>query len=403
MPTVPQLNVEMMAAIAIRYELHSLEEFVRDQCSPLQMAEPGTPGRIKRWEQFVDGEIRKIRRNMTSQVISISKAAPITLYIQHHQAGIIQLSCLLTQYEKDGTISRHKAGHEFYHNIQYRLWELLDFLKHYFENHFDWHQPLPDFVQFGFIKETFKGYLELLPVSEDDEFKRVIEIISETWRAIKDGTYKVLTFYQEHYFAVMVKAMEEDLGKDSKATDLLQLLMQLNYNDTRFMDYWRLEFIRLLDEAGDGEGQLRFLAERIKQLKQMPLQKAGPFNPANPNLVSYCRHWMEEELQFLQAQGSRAGMPGHADSSFIAPLKIRTRLTVDQLGMLLQLLHRVRIINHKNQTAFLSFFADHFITENKAAISAKSLRNSYYNLDPKSSEAIKELLYQMLKELRELE
>ncbi len=391
-----------MAAVIIRYELQALEEFVKLQCSPGAEQEPMAVGKLKRLEQFADAEVKKIRTNMTVQVLSIAKQRHIELYIQHHQAAIIHLSEIIVQAVRSLVSGNAKLWHSFYDRLQQQLQELLNFLKHYFEDYFDWFQLLPTYRRIGYTAQNFKRYIEELNIIKRERDISLLGILREHWVPIAEEIDNQLTFHREQYFDILFDHLATILKGEASEHEILVLLLQLNFNDGRFMDYCRMEMIAGLNGYEDASDKLNFLAERLKQLKQMPVQKTAPFNPSNPSIVAYCRNWMEEEYQFLQEQSKPKQALLNEDAQTDLE-KLQTKFSVAQLGIMLQLIHKTGTVKLKNKTAFINFFARNLVTQNKEIISEKNLRNSFYNLDFKAKEGVKETLYEMLKILREFE
>lgn len=393
-----------MAAISIRYELMGLEEFIKVQCVSAEAEEGLTGAKIKRLEQFVISESRKIRANMTGQVLSLAKPRHIELYIQHHQAGLIHLSDTLWGYTRTSNISRLKSWQQFLTNVQQELASLLEFLKHYFDAYFDSYQPMPKYCIEQNVKPVIGAYLKILESYPLKDYRLLLASLKEYIASLVSEEQHQLSFHIVAYFETFFKVAFEEKKAIYLEEELIELLLQFNYNDSRFMDYCRYRMISELGGLENDEEQLSFLAERIKQLKQIPVRKVAAFTPSNPDIIAYCRQWMEEEYQFIQNR-MRMQQVGNDDGAHLIKqgVKMETILPVSQLGILLQLIHNSGAIRLKNKTAFIEFFAQHLVTKDKEKISGKNLRNSYYNIDSKSVPFIKDLLYAMLKQLREFE
>jgi len=402
MQEIPQQKIDTMAAIAIRYELQVLEEFVKHRCHPRQ--EPMPAARPKRWEQFADAELNRIRGSITTQVLSIAKPRHAELYIQHHQAGILQLSEDVTRMAQEmAAAGRPRAWQQFCIRLQEQLQELLDFLKHYFESYFDWQQVIPAYQRTEKLPAKYRAYLKVLESYSSAECMPVIAMIRAHWEPVSRAADHQLTFHRDQYFDTLFGALVRQCSSGRTITDLVELLLQLNYNDGVFLDHCRIKIIAGLAARETTGCKLQFLAERIKELKQLPLPKASPFNPANPGVAGYCRQWMEEEYQFLQNSHRLWTSEGQQDNHQDAIFKLQTKLPVSQLGIFLHLMQNMGVMKLKNKTAFINFFARHLVTPGSEAISEKNLRNSYYNMDFKAKEGIKDLLYEMLKLLRQTE
>lgn len=83
-------------------------------------------------------------------------------------------------------------------------------------------------------------------------------------------------------------------------------------------------------------------------------------------------------------------------------VKINTSLSVAHLACLLRLLHEEKIFSHSNQTELLEFFASHFSTARQEQISSTSLRSKYYNIERSTSEAVKDVLFQLLNRIKKI-
>ena len=73
-----------------------------------------------------------------------------------------------------------------------------------------------------------------------------------------------------------------------------------------------------------------------------------------------------------------------------------TSLSVAQLAFLIKLLVDTGIINNKNQTELLKTISKTICTHRNEAISADSLRNKYYNVDKNTTDAVKNMLIDMV-------
>lgn len=401
---IAHVNFEHMTAISIRYELMALEEFIKVQFVSAETEDGLTAAKIKRWEQFVVSESKKVRANMTGQVLSLAKPRHIELYIQHHQAGLIHLSDTLWLYARKRDVSRLKNRAQFLTNVQQELSGLLDFLKHYFDTYFDCYQHIPRYCIEQNVKSIFGTYLKILEGQPLKDYGILLASLKEYIASIVSGEQYQLSFHIEAYFEAFFKVAFQEKKGIYLEEELIELLLQFNYNDSRFMDYCRHRMISELGGLENDEEQLSFLAERIKQLKQIPVRKVAAFTPSNPDIIAYCQQWMEEEYQFIQNR-MRMQQVGNDDRAHLIKqgVKMETILPVSQLGILLQLIHNSGAIRLKNKTAFIDFFAQHMVTKDKEKISGKNLRNSYYNIDSRSVPFIKDLLYAMLKQLREFE
>jgi hypothetical protein len=400
---IAHVNLEHMAAISIRYELMALEDFINGQCFPVNTEEGIAAGKIRRWEQFVDSECKKIRANMTGQVLSIAKPRHIELYIQHHQAGIIDLSDSLWKNDKKEEGTKDEGWFHFYKGLQQQLSALLEFLKHYFDSYFDHYQNVPRYYLEERVQQIFGSYLMTL-AKPMEKHKVIFAPIKEYWQSIAEGRTYQISFHKEQYFETFFKVISKKLSHNCGEEELLELLLQFKYNDSRFMDYCRYGLIAALAEIESEEDQITFLAERIKQLKQIPVRKINAYTPSNPDIIGFCQQWMEEEYHFIQNRISLRQNIEKSERQLPARNpKLETQLPVAQFGILLHLIHYSGAIRLKNKTAFINFFAQNLVTRDNERISGKNLRNSYYNIDSKSVAPIKDLLYTMLKQLKEFE
>jgi len=79
--------------------------------------------------------------------------------------------------------------------------------------------------------------------------------------------------------------------------------------------------------------------------------------------------------------------------------KIETDLSVSQLAYLFRLMYEVGMLKVYNQTDLLKFISINFKTNNTQAISTRSLRSKYYNIDSATRDSVKKLLENLLAKL----
>jgi hypothetical protein len=77
-------------------------------------------------------------------------------------------------------------------------------------------------------------------------------------------------------------------------------------------------------------------------------------------------------------------------------IRIRTKLTVQQLAYLFRVLNKMGLVESSSQTNILKFISETFETDNVADISVKSLRSKYYSLEKKARAATREQLMQIV-------
>jgi hypothetical protein len=98
---------------------------------------------------------------------------------------------------------------------------------------------------------------------------------------------------------------------------------------------------------------------------------------------------LEEYRNQLSQQNS---LPAKGD-------KLKTSLSVSQLVYAFRVFSEMGLINVKNQMDLFKFIADNFQTPNTEKISLQSLRSKYYNIDPSTKEALREIAQKVLNKI----
>jgi hypothetical protein len=395
---------DFMSAVAIKYELLSLEEFVREEL-PKELTELSiTAVKVEEWQAFVNSECKRIRKAITSQVLSIAKSRHVELYIQHHQAAIIYLSDVISgiKPEKGKSLYREFKGLLYY--INRRLLKLLSFLEHYFEGFFDHSQAIPLAMRYEVAKEFRKIMEQFNDSGLFIQSDRLFSIVLEPLESIAANRFRGITFHELSYYRKLSEEILLLTNDDQFNCRLAELLCQMNYNSESFRNYLVWHLTQQLQDHEEKEEQLKFIAERLKALKQLSPLSDQLLHPNKTGITDYFINWLTEELQYIRSSDTWQEKD-HNNEATTDPQTLHgtTLLTVNQLGIFLHLLQRSKILHHKNQTSLIQLFAQHFKTKDREPISAKSLRNSYYDYDPKTVTEVRDLLYELIKHLKNME
>ena len=144
----------------------------------------------------------------------------------------------------------------------------------------------------------------------------------------------------------------------------------------------------------------QWLLKEQKKIKQIIPHSNRMYKSGIPGAKELITTWIQEELLYID--GIHAANP---EQLIYQPVidkqeqKLTTTLNVPQLALFAALLVEEGIIQEKNKTNVFSAFSNVFKTKHQSSIAVTSLRNNYYDKDPKNITILKTKLIQMINRL----
>lgn len=270
----------------------------------------------------------------------------------------------------------------------------LSFLQQNFPDYFDGTRPLPAFSRKKFAHEVEEGLTRLkgkLDLGGQDTHGLVADLVSYVHqRFATDG--QPVNFADVLQTRALLVALESRVP-DSNSESTLQLLYEMNFNETWFVEK---ECERLGQQAAfyDAPKQrIAVLKLEQKQLNQQKVSSRPAFNAALPTLKVQLNAWIDEEVKFLE--GGYAANVAVADGQVTD--KIHTSLSVAKLAVIVRLLVLDKIIINRAAAPMLRVVAKMFTTLQRDDISFISLETKYHAPDKATVTAVRDMLFKWIR------
>lgn len=217
---------------------------------------------------------------------------------------------------------------------------------------------------------------------------------------LKDQAAAPVTYHKLFYLKALVERLSALLPVDISVTginrQILEVLQELNFNCKKAYDYC-IDAIRGEVEALPPGEQLERLIWLQKQVNQVQTRPGVAYAPSQTGLQQQLHHWVSEEIYCRkETAGSLSNNVSTDDVLRWKGFKITTRFSVAQLGYAIKLLVDTGILISSNRKELLEFFSVFFGAANQENISARSLRNNFYNGDAAAVNAVRETLILLL-------
>lgn len=181
--------------------------------------------------------------------------------------------------------------------------------------------------------------------------------------------------------------------------ELCKQLIEWNINSPETIDFL-IEFIiekYQLEETKDD--QLQMLRYFQKCFKQHVVNKNG-YLISKPSLRETMINWVKQEVSYIEnschiSEKCRVNTGGETSNE-----KVRTALSVSQLGCFIRLCVESGIFPKENIKQLLTLFSNHYSTLNRVNLSYNNLKNQYYYPEVNAVEEIKNIVFKQLKLLQ---
>jgi hypothetical protein len=192
----------------------------------------------------------------------------------------------------------------------------------------------------------------------------------------------------------------EKEGMEWNLRKMKYLLLYHNFNHLDFIAWLTNNFRNEMNKFSNPWELKQWLLKEQKKIKQIIPHSNRMYKSGIPGAKELITTWIQEELLYID--GIHAANP---EQLIYQPVidkqeqKLTTTLNVPQLALFAALLVEEGIIQEKNKTNVFSAFSNVFKTKHQSSIAVTSLRNNYYDKDPKNITILKTKLNQMINRL----
>lgn len=286
------------------------------------------------------------------------------------------------------------------------LQSFLHYLKQEFPDHFDASHCISWYEQDGF-QCSITIRLKLLrkkwrsSCAADESLQKLAFSAFE----IVPG-HGIVKRYNGHFLSFLtclLSGMETLVftGSSEKDTALLiHCLIAANFNDPAFIRYDREQILKMAIVMEDKATQLDFLWTQQKLLHQIvPDRNSGYYQRAE-SVSDQLDCFLEEEIGYLKR--TIPALP-QAITETRKPAMLHFTIPVESIAILLRMMVETGIIKTSNLTQMFNTVLPALRSKNKEDITLKSFHSKYYTTDLRHINAVKDLLYEMIRGLRGLQ
>lgn len=354
-------------------------------------------------------ETEKIHSNIRTQLYSSEFSQTVRYWISEMQLSLLNDAMDLLNTQREGVpklthfLTENYATREFEALTLYFLNLTILNIKRKYGHHFsdEVNEYMRNYhISTGELQSRIQTLKVQIATLADEELKH---IINSQIQLIETGNGVYTSLHEYTYAKFLVYELTTTLQSSNSNTleseIISEKLLLLNFNHTSFIA-WRVKKLR--DEMKNLNNHLELrqwlLREHKKIKQQIPLTKIA-FRPNFPSASELLSKWINEEIAYMD--GIHASNPEETISfpQNNGNQKLTTSLNVPQLALFAALMVEEGIIQDKNKTQVFSTFSNAFRTMNQPSIAVASLRNNYYDKDPKNVEALKTKLIQMINRL----
>lgn len=399
----------------MKYELEILDTLILYDIEPSEFADkPFDSKKFGYWKSIADTENKRIKRAFMKEVFSLKKEKYIETYIQQHQQELIRLTDHLLKYfppQEARSIYENISDDEtllnLYRIIYHYLEGLLAYIEKHFSRYFNLKAKIPDsykIIAIRDMEEEVELVSERLKAKEADEGLLAL-VVLPLKEFIQDKSCRNISFRRLIYLKELLKELSElsvgELIKEDLNKQIFCTLVYLNFNSYRLFVYCT-EFMK--NEYQKHEtmcGQLESLALFYKNISQAQVKPSFSYKPKFKPLKDCLIEWLDEEICFLEKR-RQLSLNISVRQSEAAPkdFKLITNLSVSQLAYLLKVFVDSGVILNKNQRDIIKFVSGGISTKKTESVSPDSLRSKFYNVEDSTKGAVKDLLINMLNQVR---
>jgi hypothetical protein len=214
------------------------------------------------------------------------------------------------------------------------------------------------------------------------------------------------TFHDKHFLYAWLENLESNWQLLDESIvcyeHFCKQLIAFNLNSVEGIQFFIEFFTEKYQIENSKNEQLTCLKHFYKCINQVTIVITTGLNPQKPSLQKTLKNWLEQEISFIEntCHINERSMTA-LNSELINTNKITTRLSVAQLGCFIRICVDSGILPEQNKKQLITFFTNHFSTNNQENISYSSLKNKFYDPENSSIAEVKSIVLKQLKLLQE--
>ena len=239
----------------------------------------------------------------------------------------------------------------------------------------------------------------------DPKHQRILDLCIVI-KKVYDDKAPDFSFYQIGYWEeflsrfVIVKINNCRKSEKKLLWSLFKFLIEQNVNCEDIYCFIIEEICGDINIIEESSGKIKYLNKIKKKLAQNLVINQQGYNLGIPSLKDMLLNWIKKEINFYKYNYAINKSQTVAEGTKLQPEcvnKIKTNLSVGQIGCILRSLVDNKVIDKDCSADFIKLFANNFTSVCSSNISKNSLTNKYYKPDQKSERSTKELFLKLYK------
>ncbi len=275
--------------------------------------------------------------------------------------------------------------------------KVLDFVTTTFYHLMDLSQQIPyhskllnenHFVDLS--KEILK---QLKKIELDDRFRAIIE--SEINKVLSFDISNRINYNSFEAYKEFLKAFNSFLKKINYTSinqeEIIYFLISINLKKKSFLTFITDDIKSSLYKVDSKEEQSNLLSIKQKHFEQALLSAEFYYQVDEHHLAHKLLKWIDVELSFLD-QTHAFKLNSKYSNSF---QKLSSALNIKEIAVLCRLFKEADSLNNETMTNISNWLSSTITNKNNIKYSNISFRNKMYNMDKKSFEKVKALIFKM--------
>lgn len=385
------------------YILQWLDTMVSVTLKPVKSKIPRLfPEDLEKLRKLVINEKNKVQSAIMSTVFKLKDEAKISCAVKKYYSG---LTALLDQALKDRLGISGKYLKQALDMIILSIDELLSLIEQRFKSFLGMDERVPATYLTLFKKECTKR-LEAITkrLSTFKSFVPAFDILQkdiETFLGNTPDQYAYI-FREIFYIRDLCSELEqiEMSGTTGVFSKLDGLLISMNFNSKSYICNLTQRVTEQTNTIEPASEKMESLLLNFKLFKQFYKKRDVAFNTKDASLHKQIDNWFLQEIFYLEKQQLYSVTPVKASEQNLKPekeekQKIKSKLSVDQMALILRAADDKRIIIAKSLSSVFKTIAPYLSTPQKQDISFDSMRSKSYSAEIRD----KEIAIQTLQEL----
>jgi hypothetical protein len=382
----------------LEYEFENIESLIRSAIEPAKKSNGSFEERFAQVRNAVAVERDRIKKSFIHKVWALQCSQQRTHYVQYHQyrlIGLIDELFRISQPEEKKPRCDSRISSEAYF-LYDQLEDILNLMQHELCEYFNLDTKIPESLKARTLKGISDNYAALQGLFADRD-NALIDICRDHINKLLEKEVRI-TYRKIRYMEILIELVGDLLRKNQDTCfpegEIQALFFSINFNSSEYFRYYVDLIQKKLAEMGSGSEKLEQLAFYLKTINQVNVIPDVAFDSGYKTLRTQLTEWILEETQFLERRRDLASSSQVAENDFAKKdFKLEFDMSVSQFAFFIKAFIETGVIQNKNISELIRFFARFVKTKRSENISYESFRIKYYNTEGSTKDAVKSTLH----------